>query len=559
MASGNDKDLKIGITADTSGAEKATSALGDTADATKQVTAATRELTEAEKDFQTRKEAFDARMAAKRAAGTNTAAPEAEGPNPMTDGSQLRSGGASKHIEETTTALKEQVEVLEEVAEAEDSVARSTGNLTSAQGKLNEEAKKPDGFKSLFDQQRMIQVGRLMGDLARAVGDFAREFSKTEQGQEMMSKLSKETEVYGKTLGSVVAGAAEGFAVGGPIGGLIGGLTGAVKNFAEEYIDAQARIEASNKGLAVAEAEHAALREKKMKAGATREVENQLRRETDELEDQNEALRENEALMRSRQDLAKAEFELKQAQDEASGKSKEEMDTERIQFELQQKNEMLSKQAWDRKVESNVADSGAVQAEEAARKIGEVNGTLSPEFQAAQEKAKKAREAAEDDKRRLPKDLEQIENERRSAGLGAAAGLTRISTRSADRLEREAQREKEKKDREKEQQEREEERERDADARKREGVGRGLEGIADRGASIVGKGNPKAAQSFEKIGDALANDPTAKEIGGLSKLLEGLEQYLGPDSERAREVRKLQDQMRRLEGQLKKGGDVSHK
>ncbi|MCW1887721.1 hypothetical protein OKA04_23490 [Luteolibacter flavescens] len=148
MASGNDKDLKIGITADTSGAEAAKRALDDlketagksgkeTADATRSVTDALKEVEEAAKD---------AGKAVDALADTE-----------------------KKGAEESTRALEEKLDVTEAVAKAE----RALMEIESQQAQVRElranaNKKDADSLRMLTDQLNASEAAiRSNIDLAR--------------------------------------------------------------------------------------------------------------------------------------------------------------------------------------------------------------------------------------------------------------------------------------------------------------------------------------------------------------------------------------------------------
>jgi hypothetical protein len=414
--------------------------------------------------------------------------------NPMTDGSQLRAGKQAEEVQKSTRAIEQQVEALEELTEAEAGVIRSTAQL-------NEEARKPDGFKSLFDQQRLIEIGRELGKLGAAVGDFAREFAKTEKGQEILSGLSEQTKLYGSTAAGVAAGVAQGFATGGPIGAALAGLTALVEKFAGEYLDAQARIEASNAEFEQAAARAAEQLEKKQKAAANKSLEDQIAAETDRLEDQNEVLAENERLLRSRKELADSEFELRQAQDENAGKSRDQLEIERIQRQLRDREGELTAERSRLQEEANLKERAANNADVDARNFARVNGSDSPEAAAARERARKAREEFEDAERSNRGRFEEIENQRQTARNQAVTGITRIATGSRTEAERDSERRAEERRRQQEREEREADRERDQAERQRTAAGRTGEGIADRAARSVSRGNEAAARRLEELGN----------------------------------------------------------
>jgi hypothetical protein len=176
---------------------------------------------------------------------------------------------------------------------------------------------------------------------------------------------------------------------------------------------------------------------------------------------------------------------------------------------------------------------------------------------AAEEAALKQVNRVEDSKKLRDIDVE-TEGEvygiqRQTRAAGTETQLRKEKERREEQALRKAQQDFAKNQREEERAAKEAEQERNRIA----GIGKESEALADRAAGMAGKKNPRGAAALEKIGDALANDPTAAEMGQFSKLLDGLEKYLGPDSERAREVRKIKDQLRRIEAKLTKTGDAT--
>lgn len=535
MSSGNDKEIRIGIAAETSGADEARKALEGVRRAAEEAAAASSEV------------------------------------KPLSEG-----GGArvdAKAVEEVTEAILEQVEAngvlidsLDELTDAEAGVVRSTGKVSEEFKKLSEEGKKPDGFGKLFSPERMEGIKGSFQDLGRAVGDFAKEFAKTEEGKKLLEGLPEEVQVFGETALKVTDGVAKGFSQGGPIGGAVAGLTALIQHVGKEYLDAQERIAASDREWEDAQAKHTQMLQDKARAAAEAGIAERTEDENERLKDQNDILKENADLMRSRRDLADSEFELKQAKERAGGKPEEVLEAERVQHDLKRKEAETTEGERQRLEERKSIQVRGFRAREEAARIEKTTGfgNQSKEYKDQMAIAEEADEEYAERKRTDAGLDKQGRNEleaARNRGQARLIGLDdRRKNRELDERRRQQAAEKrrsEESGRLRERGEKDEEREEE----RVRGIGRDADGISSKAAGIAEKrlGKGKGVEALDKIGAALRDDPTAKELESLTKLLTQLAGALGNNGGRdSRAIGDLQKEVRDLQGQLKKGGSVRH-
>ena len=536
MASGNDREIRIGVTAETSGAEEARKALEGVRRAAEEAAAASGEV------------------------------------RPLEGGA----GGArvdARAIEEVTAATLEQVEAngilidsLDELTDAEAGVVRSTGKVSEEFKKLSEEAKKPEGFAKLYSKERMEGIKSSFQDLGRAVGEFAKEFAKTDEGKRLLEGLPEELQVFGETALKVSDDVAKGFSQGGPIGGAVSGLAALIQHVGKEYLDAQERIKASNEELERAQAAHAEKAEARRKEAIRTDIEKQYQRELEILESQSEEMDRQRQVRSALRELQDEDFALNEEKERAAGASETDLKRKRIDYEATRDKEALDeevKAGQKRMEEMKAAHEAALKKRDDIRTRG--LGTGDAEYEEAQRQVNESNE-------------QFIDSIRDVGALGKANGLKKAAIdRSAERqhlqLDREESgRKKREEDREAADKKQEDEKaardgEQKARVRKSEegrvrDIGHDADGISSKAAGIAEKrlGKGKGSEALDTIGAALSDDPTAKELESLTKLLTQLAGALdkkgGGDS---RAIRDLQKEVRDLQGKLTKGGDAVHR
>jgi hypothetical protein len=464
-----------------------------------------------------------------------------EAVNPMTDGSQLRAGraeDAAEQVRETTEAIQEQAEALEELTDAEAGVVDATK-------RLNEEAKKPDGFKALFDQQRLQQTAREMRALGATVRDLFQEFAATEAGKEFFGGLSDEARTFGSVAAQTGAAVAQGWAAGGPIGAAVAGLNVLVREVGDSFLAVSRAQEEAARSYAAEEARIIAQTRERRAIAENRAIEQQIQRENDTLQDQSEILREQQGLLKSRRELANATFQLEQAQSAAAGVSPEQLEIERVKKELRDKEQEIAQARVDRQNER-----GLLEVERDARevRIRNARNRNDPEAVAELEREKAELQEQLQDRERADSTLARGEDAQLEAAiLRAATRLTEIATGTTGAAARDTER----RARDEAAAQERVRREAEAEAVRRQGLGREGEGIADGVAR--GAADPRQALAIEQIGNRIAADPAGDGLGELATAIERL--MTTADEARARQLRQALERIERLEARVTKRAD----
>lgn len=466
-----------------------------------------------------------------------------EAVNPMTDGSQLRAGGAgdaAEQVRKTTEAIQEQTEALEDLTDAE-------GGVVDATVRLNEEAKKPDGFKSLFDQQRLQQTAREMRQLGATVRDLFQEFAATEAGKEIFGGMSDDARAFGRVALQTGAAVAQGWAAGGPIGAAVAGLNVLVKEVGDSFLAVSRAQQEAARSYAAEEARIIAQTRERRALAADRQIEDRFRSETQWLENQNDQLQNNNRLLDARRGRMSAEFALRQEQDRAMGKSEGEIAIERINAERIAEQRELDRREFMARQQALGAENARDTQFRRTMGIGETKGTGSPEYREARQEWKDLDNETKQARARAAKEEAAIAEERLA-----------LQARTAQRLQEEARRQAEESARDSERRARDQavaeervSREAKEEAVRRQGLGREGEGIADGVAR--GAADPRQALALEQIGNRIAADPAGDGLGKLTEAIESL--MTTADDARARQLRQALERIERLEARLTKRAD----
>lgn len=522
---GNDKDLKIGITADTSGAEQAKAALEGV------------------------KAAAEGANAATTAATGGSSPAESRG-----FGGQLDVGPSAdpEPIRERTEAIEEQAEALEELTDAEAGVIDATDQL-------DKQADKPDGFKMLFDQQRLQAIGKEVEKLGGTVGDLAREFMDTEAGKRFFGGLSEEAQEFGSIALQTGAAVVQGWSEGGPIGAALAGLNVLVKEVGDSFL-AVARAEEQAVADLAAETDRLAKRTKERnEIAADRAVEEAFRREGEFLGDQTEQLERQNRLLAARRDLNRAEQDLQDEQDLASGAaSPEEIRIRKIRADAAAEAQAIKDREKAARDAALAQELEVQRQENNARRIADKDGTFSEEFQTAS------------------KGLAGAQGELRDRQLDAAAAaeerdlrLRELEKRTAEKLQAEALRNREAAERDSESRAREAARRRFQE--EREGLGSRIEAgegrldasardASGRFGEVAGRrGAPSGVvKTLEEIANKLADGTNTAELQRIKEsfaratqglggaTIEALRDMLAAQEAQAKEIDKLRASMKKL-------------
>lgn len=442
---------------------------------------------------------------------------------------------------------------LDKASEATDGLAESTKKL--------DETAKGKGLSDLFNQQRLIEIGRQFERLGETVRSFAQKAAETEKGREALAGLSDATEVYGKVAGGVAAATAQGFAQGGPIGAGIAALTSLISSFADEWLDAQKRIEQSNKEFDDAVADQTERMRERKRVASDRAIEDAFQRENEILGDQNQKLTEQQRLLELRRELEKETFEEGQEVARGKGKSEADIRRDRIRFEAEQENQRINDEEARIRLARDEAEArrkAALDRREALRE----RGTESKDFQDADKNFQAADEAYDDASLTFERSFGGLNLRRAAVTVRTRRRLTEENRREREEAEREQERAEEKREQEEKRAADKEKRERDRKEREerqkaeeRRRLGLQGESIADQAAGLT-RENPRQSRALEEIGNNLARNPTAGGADALGDALESLARGLtGRDEDQARKYRALAEKVRRLEAQIKKGGD----
>jgi hypothetical protein len=447
-----------------------------------------------------------------------------------------------------------QVEGVQEAAAAVEELAGQQTAAAEATREMDEAAEQSDGFKKLFDQQRLQAIGKEVEKLGGTIGELVEGFKETKAGQDFFGGLSDEAKVFGGIAAEVGTSVVQGWAEGGPIGAALAGLNVLVKEVGDSFL-AVARAE--EQAAADLEAEMDRLnkqtRERKREA-ASDAIEKQFDRETEALSDQNEKLQEQAGLLKARKALADADFDLKQAQDEAAGKSPDQLAIERVQRGVQQAEaaarQELTRAQDERNVIENTRDAAALRGRIVLQRGFAKD---SPEFTKEKEAEEAAAAKLADRERADATRRREIELEVEAARKRAAAELTRIASGTRENQTRDTERRAADEAREREREQARATAEGRTTATRRAGLGREGEGLADSAARAVAGRSERAARGLEDLGDRLASNPTAGAADALGsavdKLAAGLE---GRDAATARTLRQPAQQIERLAAGLKK-------
>lgn len=512
-----DKDISIQIktTADTAGAESAKRALEEVAQAGERA-----------------------------AAGGASGAPATRGFGGMLDSSPERTEGDTEAVKQKTAAIEEQVEALEDLTDAEAGVIDATK-------RLNEEAKTPDGFKALFDQQRLQETAREMRELGSTVRDLVQQFAATEAGKEFFGGLSEEARTFGGVALQTGAAVAQGWAAGGPIGAAVAGLNVLVREVGDSFLAVSRAQEEAARSYAAEEARITAQTRERRREAESRAIEQQIQRENDKLEDQSEILREQQGLLRDRKELADATFDLDQAQAAAAGATPEQLEIARVQKELRDKEQEIAQARTNRQNER-----GGIEVERDARDVRIRNARRRNDPEAVERLERERDELQEqlEDRERADGTLTRGEDAQlEAARRRAAARLTGIATGARG----EAARDTERRARDREAAEERARSEGATAESRRQGLGREGEGLANTAARAIAGRSERAARQLEQLGDNLAENPTAAAADELGKMVDKFATSLeGRDAATARKLRDLSQKFDRLEARLKVKGDT---
>lgn len=275
----------------------------------------------------------------------------------------------------------QQIEEIKETAEqANVDVGRSAESIEDVFSKTAEGAKKADeGFKKLFDQQRLQGIGQQLGVLAQSAGAFAREFSKSDAGKEMFSGLSEEATIFGETALSIANGVAQGYAQGGPIGAAIGGLAGLIDKVGGEWLDSNARIVQAEKEVSAAILANTSRIRERRKEAAGREIEQTYRSEKQELEAQRQELERIAKIRNSERDLAKAKDKLADAKAVAAGTPQAAVDIENVGQDFEAQRQALGDELAGARAELQTLGAELFAATDAYNAQARLTGTKSEE------------------------------------------------------------------------------------------------------------------------------------------------------------------------------------
>jgi hypothetical protein len=445
-------------------------------------------------------------------------------------------------IERQTQAIERQTQALEDLTDAEAGVARSTG-------RLNDEAKKPDGFAMLFSQQRLIEIGRQLGQLATVAGEFGREWAKTEEGQRALAGLSDETKAFGSVALGVASSVAQGFATGGPIGAALGGITALVEKVGGAWVESNERIKASNAEVAQAEEEHYQRMEQRRRAAANDAIERRLRREEEALKDQSAELRTQNELWEARKAAEDATLNRRNA--EGALRGEDPFVARRREIDLEEKQAMGDLLRERNRVDGEVAEAQRRrdEAAKAANDFAKANGTTGPEYAGLRDKF----DVAEAERLRLeqerPGRLEAIARRERSVRDQAAADRDQLEE---DRLDRDLQQRRAQQRDVISAGEAQQRRQQQEEARI-EALGREGSSAASQAAGAVARTNQRAARRLDELGARFAANPTdtgAAELeAAANRLADTLERQ--GDASGGRSLRELARRLDRVEAKLK--------
>lgn len=488
------------------------------------------------------KEALEAVAAAGEKVGASA--------NPFTDGSQLRAGKQDEEaaaVAKKTAAIDAQAEALEELTDAEAGVIRSTRQL-------DQTAANAQGFKSLFDQQRLQIAGREIERLGATIGDLVARFAETDRGKDVISglsaKISEEATATGGLILKIGTSVAQAWAAGGPVAGTIAGVNEIVKELGNSFI---AVAEAEQRGaqeFSRTQEETIRRARDRQEVASDRAIAEAFEEENRKLGDQNERLAENARLLNARRDKRAANFELEQERQRAAGVPEEQLRAEKIVFDARLEREKIRQSELEARYRAALAERETNVARGTRDDIARTKGTNSPEFAAAAKTVRDAEGAQSDAERQAGVAAREAEFQRRA-----------LESRTAARLQAEARQAMEDARRETERQADKARAEAEKAARERQQAFDKAESIADQAASAAGSGGPKrrdvvAAANFEQLGDALQDRQT---IAGVDALQKSIERFaasrLSADADVARRFRKMAEELDGLRAKLRTSGD----
>ena len=461
--------------------------------------------------------------------------------NPMADGSQLRAGKPDDEaaaVAKKTAAIEDQAEALGELSDAEAGVVRSTREL-------DQSAANAQGFKSLFDQQRLQGVGQEIERLGSTIGDLASRFAATDRGKEAFAGLSEEVETAGGLALKTGAAVAQAWATGGPVAAALAAVNELVKEVGNSFLAVAEAEQRGQQEFARTQEETIRRARERQEVAADRAIAEAFEEENRKLGDQNERLAENARLLNARRDQRAANFELQQEQQRAAGVPEEQLRAEKIRFEAQLEREKIRQSELEARYRASIAERETNVARGNRDDIARTKGTNSAEFEAADKNVRDAEGAQSDAERQAGVAAREAEFRRQA-----------LEARTAARLQAEARQSKAEAERETKRKADEARAAADKAARERQQAGDRLGSIADQAANAAGRGNEAAAANFERLGNVVEANPTEKGAIALQQAIERFAASLeGNNAAAARRFRKMEQDIEGLRAKLKIGAD----